>query len=592
MIAVLPRLRAAGLGALVTACLLGAPTRAHAYAYESAVASGCHERMTMMALRTVRGRLPTAPPVRPDSNDTALISDLPYALDDDMRDLTGGTITVGARDNDLKGRGPTEIDQLAAVHGDPAGQREHCLRAIGDDEPDGSVRALESCKVFIRERMAEALDALDANGFPDPARRMDISVTLSLRGRVTASLPTFWINVGKALHTLQDGFSHTFRTPDRMKVRTVLNWIDYVNGNEVESRDGPVHRNGLDQCDNLDDLQTLNIGVATQASIELLQAALDPALTRAAKVSAIDALLEKYLGFEPGCTADNGWCDAPERNYAIAPGCGCSTVGSPSGGALALLSFAFGATWLARRRRRRAATAVIALGLFAVPGVASAQGSVPVSEPAPTAAPALAPAPPQPPPPMPAAPAADAADAKKPEETPIVGVPTKTEKKSEIVEEKRHDSFFGLYAAVSGAVTNPSLSPQLGVRFRLSDRWTVGLDGEINGWYAVHTKTFRTGAFNGYATVIFRTPLRFEAINLRSTASLGTSVMLIDLYGAPRGSTGIFAGLVPLGIELKASTALYFVFDALGVALPVPQLKGAPFAYPQYRTALGVELAF
>ena len=556
-------------GALVSALVLASAAPAHAYSYESAISTGCHERMTMTALRAVRSKVPTAPQVGADSNDSALIADLPYALDDDMRDLSGAAITVGVRDNDLKGRGPAELAQLAQVHGNPGGQREHCLRAVEDDEPTGSPQALERCKSFIREKVAEALDGLDENGFPDPARRVDIEVTLSLRGRVTASLPRFWVNIGQAIHTLQDGFSHTFRSPDRMKVRTVLNWIEYVEKTETETRDGPLHRNGLDQCDSLDDLRTLNLGVATQASTELLQTALDPALTRDAKAAAIQILLDKYLAFEPGCTAENGWCDAPERQYQVAANCGCSTIGSPSGGALALLSFAFGATWLARRRRRRAAAAVVALGLLVAPITARAQDK-PVDA-------------------APSTPAAD--DTKKPEEKPVLGVPTPTEKKAEIVEE-RHKSLFGVYAAVSGSFSNPSLTPQLGVRFRLSDRWTVGVDGELNGWYAVHTSSLRIGAFNGYGTVIFRTPLRFESVNLRSTASLGTSVLLIDLYGAPRGSVGIFAGLVPLGIEVKASSSVYIIVDALGIALPVPHLTGAPFAYPQYRTAVGVELAF
>ena len=68
--------------------------------------------------------------------------------------------------------------------------------------------------------------------------------------------------------------------------------------------------------------------------------------------------------------------------------------------------------------------------------------------------------------------------------------------------------------------------------------------------------------------------------------------MLVDLYGAPRGTTGIYLGGVPLGIEWKLSDHFFVIFDILGVALPVPQLKGAPFAYPQYRTAAGVEIAF
>jgi hypothetical protein len=151
---------------------------------------------------------------------------------------------------------------------------------------------------------------------------------------------------------------------------------------------------------------------------------------------------------------------------------------------------------------------------------------------------------------------------------------------------------FGLYAAVSGSITNPALSGQFGIRFRLSELVSVGVDGELNGWFAEQTKRFRTGAFNAYATGILHYPLRFQQVNLRSTLNLGTSTMLIDLYGAPRGTTGLFVGGVPLGLEWKVSPALYVIFDALGVAVPVPQLKGAPFAYPQYRSALGLELAF
>jgi MYXO-CTERM domain-containing protein len=578
-------MRPANVGKLCALALVAVtPASAHAYSYESAISAGCHERLAMTTLRAVRKMVPTAPLIAADSNDTALIKDVPYTLDDDMKDLTGATLTVGVRDNDLKGRGPTQLDQLAEIHGNPAGQREHCLRAIEEDEPNGSQLALEDCKVFIRERVAAALDGIDADGFPDPAIREDIDVTLELRGAVTANLPKFWIEIGKAMHTLQDSFTHTFRTPDRMKVRTVLNWIEYVNKDEVESRDGPVHRNGLDQCDGLDDLRTLNIDTATQASIELLKTTLDPALNRAQKLAAVDVLLDKYISYEAGCTFDNGWCDAPERQYQVAAGCGCSTVGSGSGGAMAIGAFGFGAMFLARRRRRRlgvaAAAALSLLGALALPGVARAQSASDVPSDAPPAATTTT------------TPAADAPkDPAKPEEKPITGVPTTTERKAEIVE-KKHTSFFGIYAAVSGSVTDPALSPQLGVRFRLSERWTVGVDGEVNGWYGVHTSQFRTGAFNGYATVIFRTPLRFESVNLRSTANLGTSVLLIDLYGAPRGSVGIFAGLVPLGVEWKLSSSLYVIFDALGIALPVPHLTGAPFAYPQYRTTLGLELAF
>jgi hypothetical protein len=559
-----------GTVAITLGLALASP--AYAYTYESIIGSGCHERIAMQSLRAVRTRLPTAPLVAPDQNDNALITDVPYTLDDDMKDLTGASITIGVRDNDLKGRGPMQLDQLMGVHGDPADQREHCLRDIEDDEPDGSQPALERCKAFIREKVASALDGLDADGYPDPARRIDVVVTLDIRGQVTASLPRFWIEIGRAMHTLEDSFTHSFRSPDRLKVGTVLNWVEYVGGNEVESRDGPVHRNELDQCDGLDDLRALNLGVATQASTEFLQTVLDPALTVDAKVAAVDALLEKYIGYQPGCTFDNGWCDAPERQYQVGPSCGCSATGATPGGAFAGLSFAFGATWFARRRRRRVRAAIAALGLLALLSTGRAQAE---ANPVPPAG----------------APSATSADAKKPEEKAPAGKTTTTERKEEIIEAHHRASTFGLYAAGSGSVNDPGLSGQVGLRLRLSDRWTVGLDGELNGWLAVQTKTFRAGAFNAYGTIIFRTPLRFEALNLRTTATLGTSVLLIDLYGAPRGNVGIFAGLVPLGIEWKASSSLYVIFDPLGIALPVPQLRGVPFLYTQYRAALGLELA-
>lgn len=560
------------------ALLLAAERPAAAYYYQSTVSAGCHERVTMATLRIVRGQLATAPTIDPDRNDLALIKDLLFDLDPDMKDLAAATLVIGVRDNDLKGRGPNEVDTLALIHGDPNLQQEHCLRASDDDEPGGSARALAACRDFIRQKLVESLDGLDASGAPDPNKRTDLDVSLSLRGKVTASLPLFWVRMGQALHTVQDGFAHTFRSPDRLRIRTFLNYIDYVNGDEVESRDGPLHRTGLDACDDLDDLRTLNIGVATQASIDLLRAALDPALTRDAKLAAIDATLGKYFVLDAGCTDANGWCDAPERQYEVAQSCGCSVVGAKRNGALAAGGLLLGLGFLAARRRRRLARLAvlpIALACLTTPSLTRAQATEPAAA-------------------TPAPVATDPATGEKvgtDEAKPPLGVPTVQEAKAERTEEE-HRRLFGVYGAISGSVTNPGFSGQLGVRFRLSERWSVGLDGELNGWYGVQNKSFRTGAFNGYVTGIFHYPIRFAQVNLRSTAQLGTSTMLIDLYGAPRGTTGLFFGLVPLGLEIKLSPAFYLVFDALGIGLPVPQLKGAPFAYPQYRTALGLEVSF
>ena len=100
----------------------------------------------------------------------------------------------------------------------------------------------------------------------------------------------------------------------------------------------------------------------------------------------------------------------------------------------------------------------------------------------------------------------------------------------------------------------------------------------------------RAGVFNAYGTVILRVPLSYERFNLRTTANVGMSRLLIDLYGAPQGTTGIYLGLSPLGIEWEMSRRVFVLLDPIGFAVPTPQLSGVPFSYPQYRTTVGVEI--
>jgi hypothetical protein len=83
--------------------------------------------------------------------------------------------------------------------------------------------------------------------------------------------------------------------------------------------------------------------------------------------------------------------------------------------------------------------------------------------------------------------------------------------------------------------------------------------------------------------------LTYENFNLRTTVSLGVSYLLSNLYGAPSGSLGPYIGVSPLGVEWNLSRAFFFVINPLNIAVPVPQIKGAPLAYPQYRFSLGLE---
>ena len=148
---------------------------------------------------------------------------------------------------------------------------------------------------------------------------------------------------------------------------------------------------------------------------------------------------------------------------------------------------------------------------------------------------------------------------------------------------------WGGYLGISGSVDKPAAAIQLGVRLRLSTHWTVGLDVESNPWIALNGPTpIRAGTLNVFGTVILRFPLAYENFNLRTTVNLGISYLLIDLYGAPAGSLGIYAAIYPLGLEWKISRVFLLIINPLGVAVPVPQLKGVPLSYPQYRFSIGL----
>jgi hypothetical protein len=462
------------------------------------------------------------------------------------------------RDNDLKGRSSDDLTELSAVHGDPNNQDEHCLRSGTEKEPGGSAAAILDCRTFILGRVSEALDGLDAAGAPDSTQLTTLTLHLSLRGQVDAPLPTYYVRVGQALHALQDSFTHTYRTSDGMKITVVLNWLQYVDGTLVESRDGPAHNANLDVCNDPDDLRKQRHALAIAASTALLQATLDPAKTHDQKMAAATAVLDTYLSYAPGCTFDNQWCSAPENQYKGA-GSGCGSAGG--GETLSLLLLVLGAgLWRVRRKRSIAAVACV----VAIAGTLAFASDRAMAE-------------------SNAAPAAAETHAPPPPTTTPVPQPGP---------EDPSQMAFGVYGGISGSVNNAAIAGELGLRLRTGKHWTFGVDGEWNPWIAVSgSPSIKNGVANVYATGILRFPLAYENFNLRTTLNLGISYLLIDLYGAPSGSLGLFVGVSPLGLEWKLSKVFYLIINPLNVALPVPQLHGVPLSYPQYRFSIGLEMS-
>lgn len=164
---------------------------------------------------------------------------------------------------------------------------------------------------------------------------------------------------------------------------------------------------------------------------------------------------------------------------------------------------------------------------------------------------------------------------------------TGNESKTLIEEPKRIR--FGIYGAFGAALQNAAIAGSLGFRYRVADHFLVGLDGEYNPWLSRSTGQLRPGVANAYATLILRFPMQFERVNLRSTLHAGVSRLLFDLYGAPKGSMGPYIGVNLLGLDYELGNQLYLVVDPADIAVPIPQTKGTPLAFPQYRITIGVQ---
>ncbi len=545
----------------VVALISALPRGAAAFTVETVATRGCHEEITGDAWRAVIAGRPelVEPPSRGD--DETVIADAPFTVPGDLNDIGAVALLFGVRDNDVKGMPATAFDEMAGINSDPRRQPLHCLRSAAQDEPDGSRAALADCHAYVRDMLLSALDGVDEQGLPDAQRREALEVTLALSGQRTIDLPLFHLRAGRALHAIEDGFTHTFRSrQDPHRITVVLNWVEFAENELDEARDGPAHLRELDRCDDPDDLRRERRLLAVEAAAAALGILLDDSLDRAGKGAEVDAMLQRYLAYDEAanCTDDNDWCDAAELDYAPSA-CGCRAVGSRSAfGALAplaLLQLLLVARW---RRRARNGAALGALGATLLGGRAGYAAESEGTEEAPHGvdSPALA----------------------------LKG-------KSEAGKPGREDpagSFFGR-VALGAAYDKPGFSGGLGLRYQISRPLMLGFDSEWNPFVALSPTRLRAGTINSYVSLIRRFQMKYESVNIRTSAAAGVSVLLFDLVGAPAGSVGPFLGLSLLGLEWKATPGFYLTIDPTYIAFPIPHLTGVPFGYLQYRFLVGVE---
>jgi hypothetical protein len=530
--------------ALTTLCAASAG----AWQIEDPIHHACHERISQAALTRV-GYVAEPPQLRGD--DARLRDNLEFDASPYDANIYALSLVLGVRNADTHGGPDFSFASNASAANADDDQRAHCLRTKTEDGPAGDAAAVADCRAWIESLYWQALATLDADGNIDPEQRSYAGVATEFQGSVSYPLSGVYYFAGRAIHAVQDSFTHSFRSPDGHRIRHVLNWSDQVSCSLDEARDGHGHETVLDDCKDGDPSEAARFELATQASSDLLTALTVPG-SHAERAERIADFLETWMSYEPDCTLENAYCDDPvfdwlrhsERSDAqICDGpLGCSSAGpsrtplAPSRGLVVAFALLLGALGLRRRRTLRAA--LLAAGLLLLPSAAQAQE--------PDEAPSAPPAPRR------------------------VGGPR-------------------LEVRGSLSVDNPAYAFGLAGLYGFK-RADVGVFAELNPWYSLERRRLSLGATNFGVLGHYLHPLRRDLV-LRFGLGFGFSMLNADMLGVNAGNLGLFLDVRAMGLIWEFTDGVALTADPLDLALPAPGLTGWPILFTQHRMSLGLQFA-
>lgn len=498
---------------------------------------GCHQDITREV--TDQGLWPrgaSSPGLSPEQ------ATLPNELDIDLGPESGLWTLSAIIGNQYVDGGrfdPGDIVAIAQHAARPELQHQHCLRAPEDDGPAGDGRALAGCKAFILERIEAALGPAD---LPDLDATETVRLQLIFRGEVDITLPRFAFQLGQASHALQDAFTHAFRSSDKQRVRTVLNWVDWLRGDAYSlERDGFRHLVDLDDCGAGSAGGPERRGAAAQATRELFLAVADDSGGRAGRLARAGAAVDAWFGIEAGCTFDNDWCGAAEPTQNAGLGCAAAGAGTSDVGEVVLMLLTLSGIGGGRRfRRPRIGSLVVAAGALALVPPAAAD---------------------------------------------VIGKATPEEQR------RLESRPLGLLVGGGISIDKAGYDVAVGVRYDLGRRFAVGLGLEYNPWFSIESGRTAAGTTQGYGVAVFRLDVR-DYLELHTTVSAGVSVLMFDTFAAPKGTYGPFFALSPLGVSFRMSDRFRLLVEPAEIVMPIPQTRGIPLVYRQHRFSVALQTNF
>jgi len=355
---------------VLVAVVVTLPVRARAFTIASAVSSACHETITRQAFLDVvadKGIFRDPAELQFVQGDPVwlevaryLEEQLGLTAPDDRARLVLITLFVGVRHPDQQGFAIYDIQNLRDIHLDADDQKSHALRAPWHDHDHGSALAVADTRQHILDRVDMARAASLRGNIMDETT--EVSFWIEFYGSVDVLVWEPLFHLGAAAHTLQDSFTHSYRSADTREIYAVANFIEGLDSDHEEGVEGPRHSDFLDACEKsaVEPLRTS----ATAATSELFLASAKYIQDETQR-GEVEAVLDRWLSYQEGCGFDENYCDTPWADLAKRDettalfGCAAmparpsrldvgSGAGAGGGGQLVAL-LALG--WIARRRR-------------------------------------------------------------------------------------------------------------------------------------------------------------------------------------------------------------------------------------------------
>ncbi len=313
-------------------CLVARP--AGAWSVGSAFSDFCHERMAMKAFFG-DSPLPDKSYEVSVPQDQAWVKIAHYLetklnldLRDDLDRMALISLFIGERWPDQAGFAIFDIKSLRQVHLSEREQYEHSLRSPKDDHEKGEQWAIVKTRLFILKLVQDSYEAYHSKDKDVRVQEVDFYLEHYGQIKVKVWMPLFLL--GRAAHTLQDSFSHTYRSDDCSTIYAVGNYIDGISADYDEARDGPKHSDYLDMCQE-PEVKPL-ADAATRATRELMGAVAIYWKTKDSKM--LEAVLKKWTQYKSGCGYANNYCGSKwatlaKRGESSAP-LSCAAVGASS----------------------------------------------------------------------------------------------------------------------------------------------------------------------------------------------------------------------------------------------------------------------